>query len=189
MTSVDNYGHDGAVFKGNVRGRDPAVSYQKMRDRLQVRTSVGGVAGGGRQEGEGCWVAAAGRVCVWVGWTPASGLAALWLTLNECLVRFKSDALYLDSHLVSHSSRLQTAFNGAYELFLLEDKEEKPTVVVMPQVGSEQVGAGLLGGRRALAGEAGIAGLLGRKTRLAVPCCPILCRNVTVTSYSNLVAL
>ncbi|KAG2430753.1 hypothetical protein HYH02_013592 [Chlamydomonas schloesseri] len=61
VTSVDNYGHDGAVFKGNVRGRDPAVSYQKMRDRLQ------------------------------------------------------------------------TAFSGAYELFLLEDKEEKPTVVVLPQ--------------------------------------------------------
>ncbi|GIM06333.1 hypothetical protein Vretimale_10663, partial [Volvox reticuliferus] len=37
VTSVDNYGHDGVVFKGNVRGRDPAVSYQKMRDRLQVQ--------------------------------------------------------------------------------------------------------------------------------------------------------
>ncbi|GLC33972.1 hypothetical protein PLESTB_000824100 [Pleodorina starrii] len=61
VTSVDNYGHDGVVFKGNVRGRDPAVSYQKMRDRLQ------------------------------------------------------------------------SAFSGAYQLFLLEDKDEKPTVVVLPQ--------------------------------------------------------
>ncbi|EFJ40782.1 hypothetical protein VOLCADRAFT_119887 [Volvox carteri f. nagariensis] len=62
VTSVDNYGHDGVVFKGNVRGRDPAVSYQKMRDRLQA------------------------------------------------------------------------AFSGAYQLFLLEDKDEKPTVVVLPQI-------------------------------------------------------
>ncbi|GLI60429.1 hypothetical protein VaNZ11_002582 [Volvox africanus] len=61
VTSVDNYGHEGVVFKGNVRGRDPAMLYQKMRDRLQ------------------------------------------------------------------------NAFSGAYQLFLLEDKDEKPTVVVLPQ--------------------------------------------------------
>ncbi|KXZ55018.1 hypothetical protein GPECTOR_3g180 [Gonium pectorale] len=61
VTSVDNYGHEGVVFKGNVRGRDPAVSYAKMRERLQ------------------------------------------------------------------------NTFAGAYQLFLLEDKEEKPTVVVLPQ--------------------------------------------------------
>ncbi|KAG2483904.1 hypothetical protein HYH03_017226 [Edaphochlamys debaryana] len=61
VSSVDNYGHEGVVFKGNVRGRDPAVSYSKMRERMQ-RT-----------------------------------------------------------------------FPNAYELFLLEDKEEKPTVVVLPQ--------------------------------------------------------
>ncbi len=41
VTSVDNYGHDGVVFKGNVRGRDPAVSYAKMKERLQVCISVG----------------------------------------------------------------------------------------------------------------------------------------------------
>lgn len=61
VTSVDNYGHDGVVFKGNVRGRDPAVSYAKMKERLQAE------------------------------------------------------------------------FAGSYDLFLLEDKEEKPTVVVLPQ--------------------------------------------------------
>ncbi len=33
--------HDGVVFKGNVRGRDPAVSYAEMRERPQVCISVG----------------------------------------------------------------------------------------------------------------------------------------------------
>lgn len=35
VTSVENYEQDGVVFKGNVRGRDPAQSYQKMCDRLK----------------------------------------------------------------------------------------------------------------------------------------------------------
>lgn len=36
VLSVENYEQDGVVFKGNVRGRDPAVSYAKMKDRLKV---------------------------------------------------------------------------------------------------------------------------------------------------------
>lgn len=36
VTSVDNYQADGVVFKGNVRAKDPAVAYAKMRDRLKV---------------------------------------------------------------------------------------------------------------------------------------------------------
>lgn len=35
---------------------------------------------------------------------------------------------------LSYHSPLQAEFAGSYDLFLLEDKEEKPTVVVLPQV-------------------------------------------------------
>jgi hypothetical protein len=37
VTSVDNYQADGVIFKGNVRGKDPASSYAKMKQRLAVR--------------------------------------------------------------------------------------------------------------------------------------------------------
>jgi hypothetical protein len=55
------------VFKGNVRGKDPSVSYTKMCERLQA------------------------------------------------------------------------AFPDKYELFLLEDKDEKPTIILLPKVGSTTV--------------------------------------------------
>ena len=37
VTSVDNYDQDGVVFKGNVRGRDPAAAFEKMKQRMKVR--------------------------------------------------------------------------------------------------------------------------------------------------------
>lgn len=37
--SVENYEGDGVIFQGNVRGRDPAVSYAKMKERLKNRLS------------------------------------------------------------------------------------------------------------------------------------------------------
>lgn len=37
VTSVENYQQDGVVFKGNVRSKDPAAAYAKMKQRLQVR--------------------------------------------------------------------------------------------------------------------------------------------------------
>ncbi len=43
VTSVDNYERDGVVFKGNVRGKDPAAAYQKMKKRMKVGR------GGGRR--------------------------------------------------------------------------------------------------------------------------------------------
>ena len=36
VTSVENYKADGVVFKGNVRGKDPQVSYQKLAARMKV---------------------------------------------------------------------------------------------------------------------------------------------------------
>ncbi len=35
--SVENYEGDGVVFQGNVRGKDPSASYQRMKERLMVR--------------------------------------------------------------------------------------------------------------------------------------------------------
>jgi len=51
VTSVENYEADGVIFKGNVRGKDPATSYAKMNERLQVRARGWGcrrACGGGR---------------------------------------------------------------------------------------------------------------------------------------------
>ena len=62
VTETSNYGHEGVVFKGNVRGKDPALSYTKMCERLQA------------------------------------------------------------------------SFPDKYELFLLEDKDEKPTIILLPKV-------------------------------------------------------
>jgi hypothetical protein len=36
VTSVENYQQDGVVFKGNVRGKSPAASYAKLKQRLKV---------------------------------------------------------------------------------------------------------------------------------------------------------
>jgi hypothetical protein len=36
LFSVENYEGDGVLFQGNVRGKDPSVSYAKMRERLKV---------------------------------------------------------------------------------------------------------------------------------------------------------
>lgn len=36
VTSVENYQENGVVFKGNVRAKDPAAAYQKMKERLKV---------------------------------------------------------------------------------------------------------------------------------------------------------
>ncbi len=36
VTAVDNYGADGVVFKGNVRAKDPAAAYTKLKERLKV---------------------------------------------------------------------------------------------------------------------------------------------------------
>jgi hypothetical protein len=36
VTSVDNYQQDGVIFKGNVRNKDPAAAYAKMKQRLAV---------------------------------------------------------------------------------------------------------------------------------------------------------
>eukprot|EP00195_Chlamydomonas_chlamydogama_P008095 CAMPEP_0202901442 /NCGR_PEP_ID=MMETSP1392-20130828/14253_1 /ASSEMBLY_ACC=CAM_ASM_000868 /TAXON_ID=225041 /ORGANISM="Chlamydomonas chlamydogama, Strain SAG 11-48b" /LENGTH=475 /DNA_ID=CAMNT_0049587999 /DNA_START=68 /DNA_END=1495 /DNA_ORIENTATION=+ len=36
VTSVENYKADGVVFKGNMRGKDPYASYEKMRDRMKT---------------------------------------------------------------------------------------------------------------------------------------------------------
>lgn len=67
VTSMDNYGHEGVVFKGNVRGRDPAVSYQKMKNRLQ--------ASGGAQHGA-CGAAGwGGRLG---GWGISGTLGGFW---------------------------------------------------------------------------------------------------------------
>jgi hypothetical protein len=37
VTSVENYKVDGVVFKGNVRGKDPQTSYQKLSARMKAR--------------------------------------------------------------------------------------------------------------------------------------------------------
>ena len=36
VTSVDNYQQDGVIFKGNVRNKDPAAAYAKLKQRLAV---------------------------------------------------------------------------------------------------------------------------------------------------------
>ena len=46
VTSVENYKSDGVVFKGNVRGKDPQASYQKLAARMKV----------GREWGLGAWL-------------------------------------------------------------------------------------------------------------------------------------
>lgn len=40
VTGVDNYQSDGVVFRGNVRGKDPQATYQKLRERAKVRTWI-----------------------------------------------------------------------------------------------------------------------------------------------------
>ena len=40
VTSVENYQSDGVVFKGNIRGKDPQASYQKLATRMKVRLSM-----------------------------------------------------------------------------------------------------------------------------------------------------
>jgi len=40
VTSVENYKSDGVVFKGNMRGKDPQASYQKMSARMKVGFQV-----------------------------------------------------------------------------------------------------------------------------------------------------
>ena len=40
VTSVDNYQESGVVFKGNLRTKDPAVAYERMREKLKVRRAA-----------------------------------------------------------------------------------------------------------------------------------------------------
>lgn len=48
VTSVDNYQENGVVFKGNLRTKDPAAAYEKMKAKLKVSMHMG-VASAGRE--------------------------------------------------------------------------------------------------------------------------------------------
>ncbi len=109
VTQVDNYDQDGVVFKGNVRGRDPAVAFQKMKQRMKVRVRRRLARARAR----------AARP------DPARPPASA-----PALRPSKPSPPPPPPTTTTHS--LQAELGDRYRLFLLEDKEEKPTAVVLP---------------------------------------------------------